>query len=125
MCEKLLTRSGFGPLSMNKACLCCVCEFSATIAPHAISVAELDDRGDKKAPADEKKKKKKWKEDTGMHGKHAASGEDVTVAAQEGEDEPAKRKRKKKSKSNKKPLQGAGIEAEETYDGAFIHIFVS
>ena len=60
----------------------------------------------------------------GDHDVQAASGDDVTAPGAE-VDGLAKRKRKKKSKSNKKPLQGAGIEAEETYDGAFIHIFVS
>ena len=63
-------------------------------------------------------------DDAGAHDGQAARGEDVTATGVE-VDGSAKRKRKKKSKSNKKPLQGAGIEAVETYDGAFIHIFVS
>ena len=63
----------------------------------------------------------------GDHDVQAARGEDVTAPAQEVEDGPAKRKRKKKSKSNKKAPEddhGAGFEAAETYDGAFVHIFV-
>ena len=54
----------------------------------------------------------------------AASGDDVTAA----DNEPAKQKRNKKPKSSKNALgddHGAGIGADQTNDGAFVHIFVS
>ena len=63
-------------------------------------------------------------DDASAPNEQAASGDDVTAAAQNVEDEPAKQKRKKKSKSNENPLQGAGVEAAETYDGASVHIFI-
>ena len=65
-------------------------------------------------------------DDASAHNGQAASGEEATAPApaQKVEDEPAKQKRNKKSKSNENPPQGAGFEAAETYDGAFLHIFI-
>ena len=98
----------------------------STIATNVTTVAVRGDCGADNAPAAKKKKKKpkKSRNKASAHDDQAARGEDVTAAAQEVEDGPAKQKRKKRPKSNKKPFHGAGIEAEETYDGAFVHIFI-
>ena len=61
-------------------------------------------------------------EKAGALNEQAANREDVTAPEVE-DDTRAKQKRKKKSKSNKKPLQGAGTEAEVTYEGV-VHVFV-